>query len=186
MDKIEIWNAALALLPHDRRIAAEDENSTEAQRCREQWDGARRAVLSAREWGWAVKGAPACCGTYAHGGGVFAMRPPEALIVTGLYDAWGHRVAADAVNGGFRARGPVAEIRYIEDDERTEDWPAAVQDALVAELAARIAPVLADNPQRATQLRQEAVGRLEEAGRQDAQETAWGGGDPLAFVHARR
>lgn len=184
MTKLAIWNRALATLPHDRKVEAEGEGSLEEQRCAEVWDAARRAVLTAREWGWAVKAAPACCGAAAIGG-FFAMRPPEALLVLGFFDRSGRRVAAEAINGGFRIKEPAAEIRYIEDDGVVEMWPTAVQDALVAEMAARLAPVMTDNPQRAAQLRQDAIARLEEAGRQDAQETAWSGGDPYRFVHAR-
>lgn len=184
MDKLAIWNKALALLPHDRRVAAENEGSLEAQRCAEHWDAARRAVLCAREWGWAMRSAPACCGA-SHYGGFFAMRPPEALIVYGLYDRTGRRVSSDAIDGGFRIKEPAFEIRYAEDENDPDRWPFAVQDAVAAELAARIAPVLTDNPQRSMQLRQDAMARLEEAGRQDAMETSYGGSDPLVFVHAR-
>lgn len=183
MTKIAIWNKALALLPHDRRVNALTDTSLEAQRCAEHWDAARRAVLCAREWGWAVKSAPACCGCGVHG--YFAMRPPEALIVLGLFDRTGRRVAAEAINGGFRIKEPAAEIRYIEDEDDPERWPFAFQDAVAAELAARIAPVITDNPQRSVALRQDAMARLEEASRQDATETAYGGSDPLVFVHAR-
>ena len=184
MTKLAIWNRALTSLPHDRKVEAEDDGSLEAQRCAEVWDAARRAVLTAREWGWAVRSAPACCGAAAIGG-FFAMRPPEALLVLGFFDRSGRRVAADAIDGGFRIKEPAAEIRYITDDGVVEMWPTAMQDALVAEMAARLAPVMTDNPQRSAQLRQEAIARLEEASRQDAQETAWSGEDPLQFVHAR-
>lgn len=184
MTKLDIWNHALAALPHDRQVGAEGDGSLEEKRCAEVWDAARRAVLTAREWGWAVMSAPACCGASAVGG-FFAMRPPEALLVVGLFDRTGRRVAAEAINGGFRIQEPASEIRYIEDEEDPDVWPTAVQDAVVAEMAARLAPVMTDNPQRAMQLRQDAVARLEEAGRQDAQETAWSGGDPYRFVHAR-
>lgn len=185
MTKLDIWNRALAALPHDRPVEAEGEGSLEEKRCAEAWDPARRAVLSSREWGCFVRSAPACCGAAAVGG-FFAMRPPEALLVVGLFDRMGRRVAAEAINDGFRIREPASEIRYIEDEENPDLWPTAVQDAVVAEMAARLAPVMTANPHRAMQLRQDAVARLEEAGRQDAQETAWSGGDPLEFVHARR
>ena len=35
MTKLDIWNAALALLPHDIAIKWEDEVTTEAIRCRQ-------------------------------------------------------------------------------------------------------------------------------------------------------
>ena len=78
------------------------------------------------------------------------------------------------------------EVRYLPDEPDPEMWPIAVRDAVVAELAARISPVMTDNPARSAELRQNAMARLEEAGRQDAQETATDGGDPFWLVHARR
>ena len=169
MTKIDIWNHALAMLPHDIPIGREDEDSTEAKRCRAHYDAARKAVLTAREWGWLARETPACCGAALGGGAWLHEAPPDALLVLGLVAADGRRIKAQAVNGGLRALEPFA-----------------VQEAVVAELAARICPVLTDNPQRTQQLRVDALARLEEAGRQDAQRTAYGGGDPLVFAHARR
>lgn len=185
MTKLDIWNKALALLPHDIAVAREDESTTEATRCRQHWDAARKAVLTAREWGWLVRETPSCCGA-ALGGTWLHEPPPDALLVLGLCAPDGRRVMADAVNGGLRAKEPYAAVRYLPDSEKPDDWPFAVQEAVAAELAARICPVLTDNPQRSMQLRQEAMAKLEEAGRQDAQQTAYGGDDPLRFVHARR
>lgn len=185
MTKLDIWNRALALLPHDRTVAAEDEDSVEAKRCAENWDAARRAVLTAREWGWLVQETPPCYGA-GFGEAWWFERPADAILVIGLCAPDGRRLRADAVNGGLRALEPVAAIRYLPDEEDPERWPVGVLDAVSAELAARIAPVLTDNPTRSAELRRDAIAALEEAGRQDAQETAWDGGDPLVFVHARR
>ena len=185
MTVLDLWNRALALLPHDIPIRAESEESTEATRCRQHWGAARKAVLTAREWSWLVEETPSCCGA-ALGGAWIHEPPPDALLVLGLCMPDGRRVKADAVNGGLRAMEPYAAVRYLRDEEDPEEWPFAVQEAVAAELAARICPVLTDNPQRSLQLQQEAMAKLEEAGRQDAMQTAYGGGDPLQFVHARR
>ena len=186
MTKLDIWNRALAMLPHDIPVGTEDEDSTEALRCRQNYDAARKAVLTAREWGWLARETPACCGAALSGGAWLHEAPPDALLVLGLVAADGRRIKAQAVNGGLRALEPFAACRYLPDEEDPDAWPFAVQEAVVAELAARICPVLTDNPQRTQQLRVDAMARLEEAGRQDAQRTAYGGGDPLVFAHARR
>lgn len=188
MTALDVWNAALALLPHDRRVASADEESVEAMRCREHWDAARRHVLGAREWGWLVRETPPCASSICFGpGGGVVERPADALRVLGLYDRAGNRIGADAVDGGLRPRSPyVAALRYLPDSENPDEWPAVARDAVVAELAARICPVLTDNERRSAELRSIAADRLSEAGRQDAQETATDGDDPLAFVHARR
>ena len=185
MTKLEIWNAALAALPHDRRVYDEEEESLEAQLCSEVWNPSRKAVLSSREWGAFVRSMPAYCGVRP-GGGFFVVRPREAMVVVGLFDRLGQRLEAEALDGGFRLREPAAEIRYIEDEPDPEFWSNAIIDAVVAEMAARLALVMTDNQQRAIALRQEAMARLEEAARVDAQETAWSGGDPYVFANARR
>ena len=185
MTRLDIWNEALALIPHDIAVQSETEDSTEAKRCAQHWEAARKAVLTAREWGWLARETPSCCGV-ALGGGWLYDRPPDALLVLGLCTPDGRRVKADAVNGGLRALEPFAAVRYLPDEPDPDAWPFAVKEAVVAELAARICPVLTDNPTRSAQLRAEAIAKLEEAGRQDAQQTSYGGGDPLVFVHARR
>lgn len=185
MTKLDIWNLALERLPHDIAVASEEESTTEALRCRQHYEAARKAVLTAREWGWLVEETPSCCGV-ALGGAWIHEPPPGALLVLGLCMPDGRRVKADAVNGGLRAREPYAAVRYLPDSTDPDAWPFAVQEAVIAELAARICPVLTDNPQRSLQLRQEAMAKLEEAGRQDAMQTAYGGDDPMKFVHARR
>jgi hypothetical protein len=185
MTKVQLYNRALALLPHDILVSEENEESTEAMRCRQHLDAARKSVLTAREWGWLVRETPACNGA-CWGGSWMYDSPSDALLVLGLCTPDGRRVRADAVNGGLRSLEPFAAVRYLPDSQNPDDWPFAVQEAVAVELAARICPVLTDNAQRSAQLRQEAVARLEEAGRQDAQQTSCGGGDPLVFVHARR
>lgn len=185
MTKLDLFNLALALIPHDIRVTDEDEETTEAIRCREHWDAARKSVLTAREWGWLVRETPACCGTVLGGGWMYDT-PQDALLVLGLCAPDGRRIRADAVNGALRALEPYAAVRYLPDEPDPDAWPFAVQEAIVAEVAARICPVLTDNPTRSAQLRQEAVAKLEEAGRQDAQQTSFGGSDPLVFINARR
>lgn len=187
MTKLEIWNAALALIPHDIRIADVDEDSTEAQRCREQWDGARRSVLSAREWHFLVRDSHECPGGWGATGGGFS-RPDDALRVCGLVSPDGRRIPARSRNGLFYPAAPhcfAVALQYIPDSGAPEDWPDFVADAVVAELAARVAPVLAGNPQRSAELKQTAMARLEAAALANAEETAHDGGDPYFFVHAR-
>ncbi len=179
MTKLDIWNAALALLPHDIRVLALDEDSTEAQRCRENWDGARRKVLAAREWGALAIDIPAC-------GPGPVYRPANALRVVGLVDARGRRIRSTHSNGAlFAVCGFAAALRYIPDVDDPEAWPPAVQDAVVAELAARLCPVLTDNAAREADLRQEAERRIMDAGELDANESGWSGTDGMSFIRAR-
>lgn len=190
MTKLEIWNRALALLPHDRRVASEDEQSTEALRCRDQWDAARVHCLAAHDWGWATRsmaygpGGNEC----AHGSGHVFARPPDALCVVGLFDRDGRRVRAAVRDGLFRSDADAVEIRYIPDldtDDDIEAWPAWFAEAVCRELATRLAPtILGVQPNR--HLTDSAMLALSEAKRIDAGEVAWSGTDGKTFARARR
>lgn len=184
MTTLEIWNAALALLPHDRTVEAEDEDSTEALRCRQHWDAARRAVLAAHDWGFLVRELPVCasqrqCGRYDY------PRPTHCLRVLGLFDENGRRVEAEAVNGVFRTREPAAAIRFLADETRPERMPSIVQDAIESELAARLAPVVTGNRIRARDLAEAARAALDAARALDAAETACHGTAGDTFLAAR-
>ena len=190
MTKLEIWNRALALLPHDRRVASEDEQSTEALRCRDQWDAARVHCLTAHDWGWATRsmaygpGGNSC----AHGSGHVFARPPDALRVVGLFGEDGRRVRARVRDGMFSSAAEAVEIRWIPDLGEKHDieaWPPWFAEAVVWELARRIAPTITGAPPP-THVADGAALALSEAKRIDAAEVAWSGTDGRTFARARR
>jgi hypothetical protein len=194
MTKLDIWNRALALLPHDRRVTEADDASqtpsTECLRCRDQWDAARVHCLTAHDWGWATRsmaygpGGNSC----AHGSGHVFARPPDALRVVGLFGEDGRRVRATVRDGMFRSDADAAEIRYIPDldtDDDIEAWPAWFSDAVCWELAKRLAPtILGVQPNRT--LADNAALSLAAARHIDAGEVAWSGTDGKTFARARR
>lgn len=187
MDKFDIWNRALAILPHDRRVAPSNTSTTEYLRCADNWDAARRHVLSAHDWGWATRAL-----SHAHGSACGAdwrftfARPSDALRILGLFDISGRRVKAEAVEGFFRARSPVVEMRYIPDldDDTIDTWPAHFTEAVAWELARRIAPTIQGKPSRTAT--EGAARALEAARKIDASETAWNGTGGRTFAEARR
>ena len=184
MTTLDIWNAALALLPHDRRVESEDEDSTEALRCRQHWDAARRAVLGAHDWGWLVRELPACGSEHGDGRRHFP-RPARCLRVIGLFGPDGRRVEAEAVNGGFATRSPCASIRFLADEKLPERMPDTVQDALALALAARLSPVVTGNRARTRELEEAARAALDAARFSDAAETACHGTAGDTFLAAR-
>lgn len=186
MTKVDIWNKALALLPHDIRVQAEDDESTEAMRCREHWDDARRAVLSCHEWGWATEaistaGCQTTCGTNQ-----YAYMRPYSLRVVGTFDKDGRRAKCTVVNGKILTDIPIAEIRIIDDREDIADWPLWFTDVVTAELAARIAHPITGNPKIMESMLGIAAARLATAKTIDASEVAWSGTNGKTYADARR
>lgn len=191
MTKLDIWNRALAMLPHDRRVLSETEETTEALRCRDAWQASRDYLLATHDWGWAtraqfhVHGAAEAC----EGGGrvwVFG-RPPGALRVVGVFDGDGRRMRVSVANGVFRAERPAAEVRYIPvmDDSTIPTWPAWFCEAVAADLAIRIAGTILGKaaPRHLESMATKALG---EAVRIDAGEVAWSGTDGRTIARARR
>ena len=193
MTKLDIWNRALALLPHDRRVTEADDASqtpsTECHRCRDQWDAARQSVLAAHDWGWATRSmAYGPGGNDCHGNGHVFARPPDALRVVGLFGEDGRRVRARVRDGMFSSAAEAVEIRWIPDLGEKHDieaWPPWFAEAVVWELARRIAPTITGAPPP-THVADGAALALSEAKRIDAAEVAWSGTDGRTFARARR
>lgn len=194
MTKIDIWNAALALLPHDVTVSSEDEDTPEAKRCRDNWDAARLAVLCSHEWSFCtasvpVDGAMVGCRCAPSEYPAFEYpRPRNCIRVLGVYDANGRRLAAQALNGKFVTDAPAASIRYLKDVPNPDNLPPLVQDALVNELAHRICYPVTANVQRASDLGALAQLRLAAAWQADSSESAGQGhaGGYLAARHGLR
>lgn len=187
MTVLDIWNAALAMLPHDRRIADINEDSTEALRCRDAWDGARKAVITAAEWGCLTRSQAVCGGCFAHSPmGMYEYpRPVGALRVIGLFDYKGRKLQAQAIDGKLVSRYHASFIKYIPDNEDTESWSSWFTDAVIAELAARIASTITGSMQQTKVLEQKAMVMLSTAKQIDAQEISYGGTDGRTYARAR-
>ena len=185
MTKVDIWNKALAMLPHDRRVMAENDGSTEALRCADAWDDARLAVIAAANWGFLTVAMPVCNGVPCDGRGFRYPRPDDAVRVIGLYNRRGRKQRAVAVQGAFYSPCPAGSIRYIPDSKDYDDWPAWFLDAVVAELASRIAGTITGSMQQASLLQQTAQLKLATARDRDAREIRHDGLDPDYIAHVR-
>lgn len=183
MTKLELWNYALALLPHDRTVESEDEDSTEALRCRQTWEAARLSVLASHDWGFLTEELQ-IAGAQCDRGWLY-LRPPRCVRVLGLFDRHGRRVRADALRGGFVTREPCASVRFVRDEPNPSRLPPLVQEALACELASRLAPVITGNRPKTAELVAAAREKLAVAWQADAEETAWHGTEGDTFLRAR-
>lgn len=185
MTTLDLWNTALSLLPHDRRVDSENDDTTEALRCRDHYERARMRVLTSHPWGFLTMAEPVHgCETDSR---VFAYtRPIGALKVLGLYTRDGRRMEAEAINGALVTRTPAHTVRWLRDEKDPDKWPAQVQDAVALELAARICPVITANPQREAALKALAAQALSDAWLTDSEETAYQGTDGKTYLRARQ
>jgi hypothetical protein len=191
MTTLDLFNKALAAIGRKRFLSNVNSAFAEAVHCRREWDAARQAVLSAHEWGWLAQEMPLCQGTESTSsdGGVTVFlypRPPAALRITAVMEETGKAVKWAAVNGQIQATVEAAIIRYLPDSDTPDDWPSAVQDAMVFELASRIAIPLEKNPNMLKGMKQLALAALATATGRDSSEVRYDGDTGNRYVNARR
>lgn len=189
MTQLQLWNAALGKLPHDRTVASLDENSTEAIRCRMEWDSARTAVLTAHPWGFLKRDSGLMHGmrTCAHGQHMYAYQyPAEHMKLLGLFSADGRKLKADVVNGMILSTSPVASIRYLNDETDPSKMPPLVVDAIVLNLAQRLAPIVTGQPRLQADLMARATVALSNAKQADSMEVEYSGTTGTTYIDARR
>ncbi len=188
MTKLDIFNLALAQLPHDRSVDSEEDTSTEAVRCTAEGEPAVVKVLSGHDWNFLTTQLPVVAGRLCalYGDGNYAYpRPAECLRVLGLYDASGRKLATYAVDGMFVAREPAAFVRYLRDVRDPDRWPPLVRTAVVMELARRLCPLITGDRRRSLDLQNAATVAFLEAVHADSHEVAGGGTDGRTYARAR-
>lgn len=191
MTALDIFNRALAAIGRPRFLSAQASPFLEGVVCRREYAGARQSVLSAHEWGWLAAEVPLASGTEDTNSDTgrtlyIYPRPPNALRITAVQDANGRAVRWTAVNGGIQAPAEVASVRYLPDNENPDDWPSSVLDAVVVELAARIAIPLDAGPNAMKNMRTLSAAALDKAIGNDSGEIRYGGSSPTKYADARR
>jgi len=119
-------------------------------RCRDNYELARLRILMARNWRFAVRETtlhfcstlPDCRDEKLTGTRWAYIKPSNALKITGVFDTRGRQLRCEGVNGRLVTREPAAFVRFVADVDDLEDWPAYVFEALVRDLAWRIAPLI--------------------------------------------
>lgn len=188
MTILDIWNRALAAIGHERVIPDLDSAMTESNRCRLQWDNARKAVLTAHDWNWLAQETPLISGcSHHHESGEYAYPyPTDCLRIIKIAGADGksrhHRVA----NGQILAVEPSIRIRFIPDNLDLDMWPSSMIDALVCELAARIALPMTANAESMSAMAQQAQYYLAQARYYDTSEHNTDGEERDRYIKARR
>jgi hypothetical protein len=190
MTTLELWNAALGIVGHDRTVTSEDatvDASIEASRCRTFWPGARRSVLASRPWQWLVIEDTLSADGNGEDGVVYRFTKPDDMLR--LIDARaldGTPLLAQVFGAYLISDAEELLIRYVADDTSVETWPALIADAVTYELAARIAIPMTGNFELSNGLRGLSASFIEQAAdqytdspegetRQERQEAQQGG-----------
>lgn len=157
MTKLDIWNAALGMIGHDRQVTSVDplvDASVEATRCRTFWDGARRLVFASRPWQWlAVEDAISATETGDDGVTHVFDKPDDMLRLIAARATDGTPVVCHPHATTLRSDADEMVIEYVADDDDPTWWPPLICDAVAAELAARIAIPMSGNFQMSNALR---------------------------------
>ena len=191
MTKTDIFNRALALIGHDRMIPEGNTTMTEYVRCNSEWDGARRAVLTAQDWNWLVEETALIDGAETPDENSERLeymydRPDDCIRLVAMLD-WNHRRVDHRQAGGYiYSEVDSAKFRYLPDAEDPDDWPSCIVDAVVYELAARISLAMTASGKVVQAMKQLAMSYLADARRIDASEDRRGGTEGDKYALSRR
>lgn len=187
----DIFNRALAMIGHDRYIVAGVTTSTEYIRCNLEWDGARIAILSARDWNWLVQETALMQGAeslddYSNAPEYVYDRPDDIIRLIGVYDGNNRRVPYRTANGNIYATVDEAKFRYIADNEVPDEWPSAIVDAVCAELASRIGLAMSANGKVVGAMKQLRENYFNQAVEHDACEQNRSGSENDRYLASRK
>lgn len=169
---LEIYNAALGMIGHDRTIASLP-NTTDAAaiRCNTFIGPARRTVFTFFDWKWLSADAALSFDVTnpVQTGPLYVYtKPTDTLRVLDVTNATGTPVVYDVVGAKIKTDCAAITIRYIADLADPATWPPLIYDAVICELAARVCVALTGNFDRAKELRAQAGLYMKEAAAQYA------------------
>lgn len=173
MTKLQLYNAALGMIAHDRTIAALSGSSTEELRCETYYDAARRSLFALYDWKWLSTSA-SLTDSAAAVNGLFSHTIASLIRVLTVKNAAGLPLGWEVTHGILKTDSATVVVSYIADDADPANWPALIVDAVTAELAARICVPMTGNQQRSTELHNQALGKLSSAAGQSGDQPAPG------------
>lgn len=179
--KLDIFNRALAELGHNRTLTSTTSTTDiEAVRLSLAWDGAYKHVLAAHDWNWlvaetALTDGAECTEDGAHLGWYYWSRPQDYLRILAVVDARNKRVDYDVADQMVFAQVDSIRFRYLPDSPDPADWPHQIVEAVVYELAARVALPMSANGKAMTALKQLSAYAVSQAIFHDAAESRRGG-----------
>jgi hypothetical protein len=153
MTAIDLCNAALQDIGHDRPITAFDvptDPSAEARRCAVQYPRARRAVFITHPWSCLLvteATIPLPDITLPPGHEAAFADPSDALLVVSVVDAAGAPVPFSRIGGILYATAAAAQLTYTRDSEDPDQWSPLLLEAIIADLAVRLARTMGASPQ---------------------------------------
>lgn len=191
MTKTDICNRALAVLGHDRTIAAFDtDSSTEAVRCRLFFDTALANVLSAHDWDFAAVERSFSL-SWRDGRGFAAIpRPADCARLVSAEDEMGRPVRLKQANGMLYVKNGDAAasvtLRWVSSALDVSEWPHEFAEAVVYELAAQLSGPMFGDASKTNGYMQLAQQKLSLAVTRETDETAYRGEPDDPFLAARR
>lgn len=166
MTVVDVFNAALATCGHDRQVVgdhAEEDSSVEAVRCRTFYDGARRMVFAFHDWQWlcqerTLTQVDPIAPEAPNPGPMYLVEKPDHLLrVLSVKGEDGTPLAYSVLQDGIHVDRETVVVRYVEDLLDPDAWPPLIQDAVVAELAARVCIPLTGNFELSNKIRQQSA-----------------------------
>lgn len=194
MTILDICNNALADLGHDAVITSLDpaaDPSREASRCALFYPRARAEVLSVHPWSFntvteAAVRVEAAESTLLVPGFTFCYAAPtSSLRINDLLSADGQSLSFLRQSGLLHAREEADTLLYTIDAEDPADWPALVQEAVIACLAHKLARPMAKSQRVTAEAAQTYGAALATAKHADNLSTRRETGTPNPFKSAR-
>lgn len=162
VSKMDIWNAALARLGQDVRVAIPTERTKYATALNASWDRVLDFVLSDGVWPFAITSAVLGMKSPVYPGWMYRYAyPADCLNALAVSDEYGARQYRDAYVIGGVVNGPEFEVQYGSDGAcivtdqigasliyvsrvtETDRFPPMFVEAVACRLALDIAPVIA-------------------------------------------
>lgn len=153
MNQVEICNMALLRLGHDRTIADLEEQSAEAGYLKTFWDTARKSVLRAHDWNFAIRTVELAALIEESDEWDYVYTLPSkclrALEIVNVYSkAPEHRIPFEIRAKKVYTDQNAAVLKYVEDTDDENSFDSEFVDALVYRLAAEVAGPLTQDMQR--------------------------------------
>lgn len=189
MTPIDLCNNALAEIGHDRPVADLNGTTKESARCALFLPRARLDVLGSHPWSFSTRPQAATPVTLPAALRMPAFphayaRPPDALRLTAT-DAEGLPVSYRIDAHALHAEAPVTQLSPTCDDPDPDQWPAHVQEAVIAALALRLANPITGSAKVVQQAAQSYASKLRLAKSLDAQDSLSHPGTPRRYAAAR-
>ena len=153
MTAIDLCNSALQDIGHDRPITSFDvatDPSAEARRCAIQYPRARRALFISHPWSCLLVSEAIIALadlTPAPGHEAAYADPSDTLLVVSVTDDAGQPQPFSRIGGILYTTATATQITYTRDSEDPSTWDTLLTEAVIGDLAVRLARVMGASPE---------------------------------------